>query len=138
MKTLTGSRPNDFMAKSSFKGRNGSVWVTTCPPPLRTCTCSLRHATKRLVSAAKNTNNEVEAFACFIDEDMLKQIFKHTNNRARRDLRAKGKNLDEWVPVDLCKTRSIVDLFIDFNTNPSIYCNHQAPRKSYLSHIFCL
>ena len=31
----TGSKPNNFMAKSSFKGRNGRVWVTTCPPRSR-------------------------------------------------------------------------------------------------------
>ena len=106
----TGSRPNDLMAKSSFIGRNGHVWVTTYPTSSRSRACNLRHATEGLVVAAKDIHNEVEAFACFIDEDMLKQVVKHTNTRARRDLRAKGKNLDEWVPVDLCKMRGIVSL----------------------------
>ena len=41
---------------------------------------------------------------------MLKQVVKHANNRARWDLRAKGKNLDKWAPVDLCKIRGIIGL----------------------------
>ena len=68
----TGSRPNDLMAKSSFKGRNGRVWVTTCPPPSRTRACNLRHTTEELVGAAKDIHNKLKAFACFFDEDMLK------------------------------------------------------------------
>ena len=38
---------------------------------------------------------------------MLKQVVKHTNNRARRDMRAKGKIPDEWATVYLCKIRGI-------------------------------
>ena len=107
-KDSSGSRPNDVMAKSSFKGRNGRVWVTTCPPQSRTRACNLRHTNEGLVGAAKDIHNEVEAFACFIDEYMLKQVVKHTNTRARRDMRAKSKNPDEWVPVDLYKMKVIV------------------------------
>ena len=39
---------------------------------------------------------------------MLKHVIKHTNERARRDLRKKSKNLDEWMPFDLCKMNDIV------------------------------
>ena len=106
----TGSRLNDLIVKSSLKGRNGRVWATMCPPPSRTRAYNLRHTTEGLVGAAKDIHDEVEAFACFIDEDMLKQVVKHTNTRARRDLRAKGKNLDEWVPVDLCEMKGFVGL----------------------------
>ena len=106
----TGSKLDDLMAKSSFKGRNGHVWATMCPPPSRTRAYNLRPTTEGLVGAAKDIHDEVEAFACFIDEDMLKRVVKHTNTRARRDLRAKGKNPDEWMPVDLCEIKGIVDL----------------------------
>ena len=41
---------------------------------------------------------------------MLKQIVKHTNNRTRRDLRAKNRSPDEWVPVDLCEIKGVVGL----------------------------
>ena len=54
-----------------------------------------RHTTQGPVGPAKNIQNEAGAFACFIDENLLKQIVKHTNNRARKDLRAKSKNPDE-------------------------------------------
>ena len=106
----TGSRLNDLMAKSSFKERNRRVWATMCPPPSRTRACNLRHTTEGLVGAAKDIHDEVKVFACFIDEDMLKQVVKHTNTRARRDLRAKGKNPDEWVPVNLREMRGIFGL----------------------------
>ena len=34
---------DDFTARSSFAGKNGRVWFTTCPPPSRTQACNLRH-----------------------------------------------------------------------------------------------
>ena len=127
----TGSKLDDLMAKSSFKGRNGHVWATMCPPPSRTRAYNLRHTTEGLVGAAKDIHDEVEAFACFIDEDMLKRVVKHTNTRARRDLRAKGKNPDEWVPVDLCEIKALLifcisSVYIDLNTNLFVRCGHLA------------
>ena len=106
----TGSRPNDLFAKSLFKGKNGCILVITCPPPSITRAINFKHTTEGLVGVAKDIRNEVEAFACFIDEDMLKQIVKHTNNRARRNLRAKGKNPDEWVPVESCEIKGFFGL----------------------------
>ena len=103
----TGSGPSGAVAQSSYKARNGRIWVTTCPQSSRTRACNLRHTAKGPVSSAKNIQNEEEAFACFIDEDMLQQIVKHTNNRARRDLRAKNRSPDEWVPVDLCEKKGV-------------------------------
>ena len=41
---------------------------------------------------------------------MLKQIVKHTNNRTRKDLRAKNRSPDECVPVDLCEIKGVVGL----------------------------
>ena len=41
---------------------------------------------------------------------MLKQVVKHTNNRARRKLTAKGKNPDEWAPFDLSEINGNVGL----------------------------
>ena len=96
--------------QSTFRGRNNQVWAATCPPPSRTRACNIRHTREGPVGNAKDIKNEVDAFTCFIDEDMLKQVVKHTNNRARRDLRANGKNPDEWAPVDLCEIRGIVGL----------------------------
>ena len=84
--------------------------AATCPPPLKTCACNIRHTREEPVGNAKDIKNEVDAFTFFIDEDMLKQVVKHTNNRARQDLRAKGKNPDKWAPVDLCEIRGIVGL----------------------------
>jgi len=81
------SDSDDLTARSSFTGRNGRVWVTTCPPPSRTRACNLRHTSEGPLGASKDIENEVDAFACFIDENMLKHIVKHTNERARRDLR---------------------------------------------------
>ena len=106
----TGSGPSDAAAQSSYKARNDRIWVTTCPQSSRTRACNLRHTAEGPVGAAKNIQNEKEAFACFIDEDMLKQTVKHTNNRARRDLRAKNRSPDEWVPVDLCEIKGVVGL----------------------------
>ena len=37
---------HDLKAKSSFAGKNGRVWFTTCSPPLRTHACNLRHTNK--------------------------------------------------------------------------------------------
>ena len=101
---------SDTVTQSTCRGRNGQVWAATCPPPSRTRACNIRHTREGPVGNAKDIKNEVDAFTCFIDEDMLKQVVKHTNNRARWDLRAKGKNSDEWAPVDLCKIRGIVGL----------------------------
>ena len=81
--------------QSTFRGRNNQVWAATCPPPSRTRACNIRHTREGPVGNAKDIKNEVDAFTCFIDEDMLKQVVKHTNNRAKRDLRANGKNPDE-------------------------------------------
>ena len=83
------------VTQSTFRGRNGQVWASTCPPTSRTRACNIRHIREGPVGNAKDIENEVEAFTCFLDEDMLKQVVKHTHYRARRDLRAKGKNLDE-------------------------------------------
>ena len=41
---------------------------------------------------------------------MLKHVVKHTNERARRDLRKRSKNPDEWMPFDLCKMKDIIDV----------------------------
>ena len=38
---------------------------------------------------------------------MLKQIVKHTNKRARRNLKKKSKNTNKWIPVDLCAIKGI-------------------------------
>ena len=127
----SGSRPIDLMARSSFKGRNGRVWVTTCPPPSRTRACNLKYTTEGLVGAAKDIHIEVKTFACFIDKNMLKQVVKRTNNRTRKDLRAKGKNPNKWVPVDLCEMRIIVGflyliVYVDLNTNLFVRCGHLA------------
>ena len=101
---------SDTLTESTFRGRNDRVWGATCPTPSRTRACNIRHTREGPVGNAKDIENEVDAFTCFIDEIMLKQVVKHTNNRARRDLRAKGKNPDEWAPVDLCEIRGIVGL----------------------------
>ena len=95
---------------STFRGRNGQVWASTCPPPSKTRACNIRHTREGPVGNAKDIENEVEAFTCFLDEDMLKQVVKHTHNKARRDLRAKDKNPDEWAQVDLCDIRGIICL----------------------------
>ena len=41
---------------------------------------------------------------------MLKHIVKHTNERAKRDLRKRSKNPDEWMLSDLCEIKGIVDV----------------------------
>ena len=41
---------------------------------------------------------------------MLQHVVKHTNERARRDLRKRSKNPSEWMPFDLCKMKDIVDV----------------------------
>ena len=41
---------------------------------------------------------------------MLKHVVKHTDERARRDLRKRSKNPDEWMPFDLCAMKGIVDV----------------------------
>ena len=82
---------SDTVTQSTFRGRNGQVWAATCPPPSITHACNIRHTREGPVGNAKDIENEVDAFTCFIDEDMLKQVVKHTNNRARWDLGAKGK-----------------------------------------------
>ena len=71
---------SDTVTQSTFRGRNGQVWAATCSPPSRTHACNIRHTRERPVRNAKDIENEVDAFTCFIDEDMLKQVVKHTNN----------------------------------------------------------
>ena len=120
---------SDTATQSTFRGRNGQVWAATCPPPSRTRACNIRHTKKGPVGNAKDIKNEVDAFTCFINEDMLKQVVKHTNNRARRDLRAKGKNPDEWTPVDLCESGVLLVyctslVCIVLNTNRFARCGH--------------
>ena len=41
---------------------------------------------------------------------MLQHVVKHTSERARRDLRKRSKNPDEWMPFDLCEMKDIVDV----------------------------
>ena len=101
---------SDTVTQSTFRGRNGQVWAATCPTLSRTRACNIRHTREGPVGNAKDIKNEADAFTCFIDEDMLKQVVKHTNNQARQDLRAKGKNPDKWAPVDLCEIRGIAGL----------------------------
>ena len=101
---------SDTVTQSTLRRRNGQVRAATCSPPSRTRACNIRHTREGPLENAKDIENEVDAFTCFIDEDMLKQVVKHTNNRARRDRRANGKNPDEWAPVDLPEIRGIVGL----------------------------
>ena len=70
------------------------MWVSMCPQPSQTCVCKRRHIIKGPVGAAKKIPCEVYALANFVYEGMLKQIAKHTNQCARRDLRTIGKNTD--------------------------------------------
>ena len=63
---------SDTVTQSTFRGRNGQVWAATCPPPSRTRACNIRHTREGPVGNAKDIENEVDAFTCFIDEDMLK------------------------------------------------------------------
>ena len=58
----------------------------------------------------KNIQNKVDRFSYFIDENMLKHVVKHTNERARRDLKKRSKNPDEWMPFDLCEMKDIADV----------------------------
>ena len=60
---------------------------------------------------------------------MEMQVVKHTNNRARWDLRAKGQNPNEWGPVDLCEIRVLLVyctslLCIVLNTNRFARCGY--------------
>ena len=41
---------------------------------------------------------------------MLEQVVKHTDERAKRDLRKRSKNPDKWMPFDLCEMKDIVDV----------------------------
>ena len=41
---------------------------------------------------------------------MLKHVVKHTNERARRDLRKRSKNPDEWMLFDLREMKGIVNV----------------------------
>ena len=58
-------------------------------PPHQEQARAFRHTNEGPIGAAKNIQNEIDAFACFIDENMLKQVVKHTNKRDRKDLRKK-------------------------------------------------
>ena len=99
-----------IVTQSTFRGRNGQVRASTCSPPSRRRACNIRHTREGPVGNAKDIENEVVAFTGFLDEDMLKQVVRYSNNRARRDLRAKGKSPNKWVPVDLCKIRGTISL----------------------------
>ena len=70
------------------------------PPSSRTCSCYLRHTDERQLVLQKTSKIKSILFVCFVNENMLKQVIKHTNERARKDLRKRGKNPDKWVPVD--------------------------------------
>ena len=71
---------SDTVTQSTFRGRNGQVWAATCPPPSRTRACNIRHTREGPVGNAKDIENEIDDFTCFINEDMLKQVVKHTRN----------------------------------------------------------
>ena len=89
------------MTQSLFRGINSQVGAATCPPPARTRACNIRHTREGPVGNVKDIKNEVDVFTCFLDEGMLKQVVKQTNNRTRRELTVKGKHPDEWAPFDL-------------------------------------
>ena len=42
------------VTQSTFRGRNGQVWASTCPPPSRTRACNIRHTRKGPVGNAKD------------------------------------------------------------------------------------
>ena len=69
--------------------KNGRVWFTTYPPHQEQARVIVDTPMKGQLVLQKNIQNEVDAFACFIDENMLKHVVKHTNKRVRRDLRNK-------------------------------------------------
>ena len=50
---------------------------------------------------------------------MLKQVFQRTNKRRRREPRNRGKNLGEWVPVDMCQMKCIVGVLYLIGVNRS-------------------
>ena len=45
-----------------------------------------------------------------MDRERVKHVVKHTNERARRDLRKRSKNLDKWMQFDLCEMKGNVDV----------------------------
>ena len=82
---------NDLTARSSFTEKNGLVLFTMCPTSSRARACNLRHTNEGQSLLQKSIHNKTDPFAYFMDENILKQVVKHTNERARRDLRKRGK-----------------------------------------------
>ena len=100
---------DDLTARNSFAGKNGRVCLPRVPHHQEHVHLVL-DTQRRPIGAAKNIQYKVDPFAYFIDEYMLEQVVKHTNERARRDLRKRSKNPDEWMPFDLCEMKDIVDV----------------------------
>ena len=46
---------DDLTARSSFTGKNGRMWFTTCPTPSRTCACNLGHTNECQLGLQKHT-----------------------------------------------------------------------------------
>ena len=100
---------DDLTARSLFAGKNGLVWFTTCPPPSRTRARSLGHTNEDQLVLQKPSKIKLILLLTLLT-NMLEQVVKHTNEHARRDLRKKSKNPDEWMPFDLCEMIDIVDV----------------------------
>ena len=57
----------------------------------------------------KNIQIKVESFAYFIDEIGLSRLSSILYYQTcKKGLEKRGKNLDKWVPVGLCKIKGIV------------------------------
>ena len=55
-----------------------------------------------------NISTEVDAFHCFFDVAMLDAIVENTNKYARYYLRAKGKDAEEWQPLDIEELKGVL------------------------------
>ena len=114
---------NDLTARSLFTGQNGRVRFATCPPPSRTRARNLRHTNKDQLVLQKPSKIKLILLLTLLMKICCHVVVKHTNERARRDLRKRSKNPDEWMPFDLCEMKGIVNVLYLIG----VYrCQHQS------------
>lgn len=78
------------------------------PPPSKTRACNIRHTKEGPRGEAKNVGSELEAFSCFIDNEILQTIIENTNKYGREYMSSKKGDSNLWTPVDEIEMKAVI------------------------------
>jgi hypothetical protein len=102
---------NERNVPATYISKNGNIiWNASPPPSSQVRAANIRHAREGPIGAGKMIESEADAFKCFFDDRMLQMIVTNTNQFNRFQKTSKGKNADDWKPIDVEELKGVIGI----------------------------